>query len=83
MNSNDGERFQQRTKYSRRSLEGGGLDWDKKPETYKEYPESEKIKLPPPEFKAEKSLSDILIKRRSIRDYSDESLSFSELSYLL
>ena len=83
MNNNDGERFQNSTKYSRQSLGGGGLDWSKKPETYKEYPESEKIQLPSFESTQEENFSAVIQKRRSIRDYSDELLSLTELSYLL
>lgn len=83
MNNSDGERFQQSSKYSRQNIGSGGLDWSKKPETYKEYPESEKIKLPSVESSQRENLPVVLKKRRSIRDYNDESLSLAELSYLL
>ena len=39
-----GDRFQSETKYDRTKMEGGMLDWTKKPEIYKEYPDSEKGK---------------------------------------
>jgi len=83
MSDDWGVKFQQNTKYSRHDLGGGGLDWSKKPQTYKEYPDSEKIKLPAPEIEVKQSLPNVLLKRRSIRDYRNTPLSLTELSYLL
>ncbi|RMF92965.1 MAG: SagB/ThcOx family dehydrogenase [Candidatus Schekmanbacteria bacterium] len=83
MSAKEGEKFQEKTKYSRHSLSGGRLDWSKKPPLYKEYPDSKKIKLPPPARDKEESFSNIIMKRRSIRDYSNSPLSLSDLSYLL
>ena len=40
-----GDEFQRATKYVRGKMEGGYLDWSKKPGTYKHYPNSTKIKL--------------------------------------
>jgi SagB-type dehydrogenase family enzyme len=78
-----GDRFQRETKYHRRSLKGGGLDWRKKPELYKEYPGSKRTVLP--EFDAVTTLSvkQALSKRRSVRHFSGKRLGLADLSYLL
>lgn len=81
-----GDRFQRETKYDRNRMEGGELDWSKKPEIYKEYPESEKIELPfimPSELRWNKTFDEVIRKRRSIRKYSKEPISLGILSYLL
>lgn len=78
-----GDRYQEETKYTRESLKGGMLDWENKPEIYKEYPDSRQIELPP--FDAIKTLDTMaaLKRRKSIRHYSGKPLSLEELSYLL
>jgi hypothetical protein len=43
-----GDIFQRETKYTRRNLPKGGLDWENEPEVYKEYTVDTKIKLLPP-----------------------------------
>ncbi|MCC6054505.1 MAG: SagB/ThcOx family dehydrogenase [Thermosphaera sp.] len=55
------------------------------PESYKpveEYPNSEKIKLPEPK-KVKVSIDDVIMKRRSVREYSNTPLSLEDLSTLL
>ena len=83
MNEGIGDRYQRETKYTRESLKGGMLDWENKPETYKEYPESPQVELPP--FDGIKTLNtmEAIKKRRSVRHYSGKPLSLEELSYLL
>ena len=78
-----GCRFQQETKYFPDKLSEKGLVWISKPELYKEYPESKKIKLPTPETIADMSLSETLKKRKSIRSFSQQSITQKQLSYLL
>jgi SagB-type dehydrogenase family enzyme len=78
-----GDRYQKETKYSRETLMGGMLDWESKPETYKEYPESPQIELPPFDDVKTLDMMTALKKRRSIRHYSGKPLSLEALSYLL
>jgi SagB-type dehydrogenase family enzyme len=86
MTENIGDRFQKDTKYDRRKMAGGGLDWGNKPDIYKEYPDSNKIELPHPEtskLHGTMILNDVLKKRKSIRNFTRESLTLEQLSYLL
>jgi SagB-type dehydrogenase family enzyme len=78
-----GDRYQEETKYTRESLKGGMLDWENKPETYKEYPESRQIELPSFDGIKTTDVMEALKKRKSIRHYSGKPLSLEELSYLL
>ena len=83
MNKGIGDKFQQATKYSRYSMGGGGLDWNSKPDLYKSYPDSKKIKLESPEYLSKLTLNDVLKKRKSIRNFSEKPVSKKEISYLL
>ena len=79
-----GDRFQHETKYHRDHLPGGGLDWDSKPDTYKEYPQHKRIDLPDPNVLAPHApLHGVLTMRRSIRQFTGDPLSLGQLSYLL
>lgn len=78
-----GDRYQRETKYTRESLKGGMLDWDSKPETYKEYPESKQIDLPPFDRVKTADVMEAIRQRKSIRHYSGKPLSMEQLSYLL
>ena len=80
--NNYGDDFQQRSKYSRYDL-SRGLDWDNKPDIYKQFPDSKKIKLPKPKAIIKATLDYCLKNRKSIRDFTDEPISLEELSYLL
>lgn len=83
MEKNSGDRFHQSTKYYRNQLIGNGLDWDNRPEVYKEYSHCKRINLGHPAVKVSKSLDAILQKRRSTRIFSNEPISKENLSYLL
>jgi SagB-type dehydrogenase family enzyme len=78
-----GDDFHRQTKYSRGNLPGHFLDWQKKPPTFKEYLDSEKISLPSPLMDEGRGIWTALRRRRSIRAYTDESLTMGELSQLL
>jgi SagB-type dehydrogenase family enzyme len=78
-----GERFWAETKHRRDRNAGRALDWDSKPETYKEYPIVPRTKLPPPGVSKGLSFEEVLLARRSGRSYSHEEIDLSELSYLL
>jgi SagB-type dehydrogenase family enzyme len=77
-----GERFWAGTKHRRDQRDGGPLDWDARPEVYKEYPQAERIALPAPEF-PQADLADVLTRRRSVRTFSAEPMTLQELSNLL
>ncbi len=82
MSQKVGDKFQQETKYSRDSL-GNDFEWINPPELYKIYPNCKKIKLDFPNIPIKNFFDDLLIKRKSIRDFSKKTLSVEELSYLL
>lgn len=78
-----GDTFQKETKYQRGKLPGGGLDWSKKPQTYKRYPGVPVFVLPPPLFERSCSVWEAMRMRRSVREYRDEPITLGELSHLL
>ncbi len=78
-----GDEFQRATKYVRGKMEGGYLDWSKKPSAYKHYPDSTKIKLPLPKHAEIMSVDEAIRRRRSIRTFSQKPLTMEQLSYLL
>ena len=82
MSQKVGDKFQQETKYSRDSL-GNDFEWINPPELYKIYPNCKKIKLNFPNIPIKNFFDDLLIKRKSIRDFSNKTLIVEELSYLL
>ena len=66
-----GERFQEETKYTPDRIGGHYLDWEHMPERYKSYPEAAaKIKLPDVKFGEAGDLWEIILRRRSVRNYS-------------
>ncbi len=83
MDKGIGDLFQEETKYERDRLPGGYLEWSKKPETYKHYPDAPRISLPVPETEGGTSLWEILSRRRSVRDFHSRPLEDRQLSQLL
>ncbi len=77
-----GETFQRETKHRRDRLIGGRMDWDRKPETYKSYPDRSKLKLPEPAAPGT-TLDQVLRSRKSVRDFEAGPLTLEELSYML
>lgn len=78
-----GDLFQEETKYERDRLPGGYLEWSKKPETYKQYPDRPQVALPRPSTEGGAPLWDILSKRRSERDFQQRSVAADQVSQLL
>ncbi len=80
-----GDRFQQETKYSPDSPGGHSLDWERRPERYKSYPESTpRTRLPDPAFGKDVDFWDTVLKRRSVRKFdSGKTLPLGTLSTLL
>lgn len=81
--SGTGDKFQQETKYDPVKMPGHRLDWEAKPDLYKEYPQAERIDLPTFEPSKPMSLDKTLRQRKSIRDYQDKPISIGQLAYLL
>jgi hypothetical protein len=81
--SDVGDRFQRETKYDPAKMPVHRLDWQAKPDVYKEYPEAEKIELPRFEPTQAMSLERTLTLRKSIRDFRDKPISKGQLAYLL
>ncbi len=79
-----GDDYQKKSKYNRGSLSGKPLDWDRKPELYKTYPQDlERIQLAPPDRKDGRPLFALLGERRSLRAYGTKPLEQTGLSQLL
>jgi SagB-type dehydrogenase family enzyme len=78
-----GDHFQRATKYFRGTLGSGRLDWLKRPDAYKNYPFSRKIKLPPFRQVETTSVDEAIRRRRSIRVFSQKPQPLEQLSYLL
>ena len=77
-----GETFQRETKHRRNRLIGRYMDWDKKPEIYKTYPDRSRTALP--ELRRSIApLDRLLWSRKSVRDFEMEPLALEDLSYLL
>jgi SagB-type dehydrogenase family enzyme len=81
--SKTGDRFQQETKYEPGKMPEHRLDWDAKPNVYKEYPQAEKIELPAFEPARVMSLDKTLKQRKSIRNFQNRPTSKGQLAYLL
>ena len=83
MSNSVGDDFQIETKYVRNKMRGGRLNWSNKPETYKSYPSSRTVQLSSRVQEPKASLSEVFSKRKSIRSFSNEPLSTSDLAFLL
>jgi SagB-type dehydrogenase family enzyme len=79
-----GDRYHDETKYQRKSMPQGGLNWAHQPSPYKESPDAIKhFPLRPFSQKTGKSLWEAISQRRSTREFSDQPVTFSELSQLM
>ncbi len=78
-----GDDFFEKSKYERGKLPEHRLDWATKPSAFKTYPDSSRISLPPPDTTDGQGLWTVLQKRRSVRAYTHEEITRSELSQLL
>lgn len=88
MTENVGEQFQRETRYTPENIGGHYLDWAGRPDTYKLYPDAPLVALPAPFDSSppaapEDSVWQAVLGRRSVRQFTDESLSLVELSRLL
>ena len=79
-----GDNFQHLSKYSRESLRGMNLAWNRKPSLYKDYlPEMERVYLDEPDRSDGKPLFELLQARRSERNYKTNPLSKKVLSQII
>lgn len=81
---NYGDKFQQKSKYTRQNLPRHRLDWNKKPETYKTYDKAIKIiELPELELPREIDFWKVIRNRHSTRKFSQTPLELKDLGLLL
>lgn len=79
-----GDLYHQETKYRREAMPRGGLDGAHQSSPFKELPYALKVfPIRPPDQKGGKPLWETISGRRSIREFSRQSITFSELSQLL
>jgi SagB-type dehydrogenase family enzyme len=79
-----GDLYHQETKYRKEAMPRGGLDWAHQPSPYKEFPYALKhFPIRPLDQKGGKSLWEAIAQRRSIREFSNQSITFPELSQLI
>ncbi len=79
-----GDRYHQETKYRREAMPRGGLDWAHQPSPYKEFDHAIKyFPIRPMGEKSGKPLWEAIAQRRSVREFSEQSITFSELSQLI
>jgi SagB-type dehydrogenase family enzyme len=79
-----GDLYHQETKYRRESVPRGGLDWAHQPSPYKEFTFAlNRFPIRSFDQKGGKSLWEAIAQRRSIREFSNQSVSFFEISQLL
>ena len=78
-----GDDFQKATKYTRDERFVGNLSWADKPEIYKHYPSCKTIQLPRKIQESTHSFTEVLQRRRSVRDFSTIPLTKGDLAFLL
>ena len=79
-----GDTYHQWTKYRRDKMAGGGLDWANQPSPYKEFPAPlKRIPIVSPSRKNGNPLWEAIAERRSIRDFSHQSIALEEFSRLI
>lgn len=79
-----GDLYHQETKYRREAMPRGGLQWARQPPPYKEFPYAlQHFPLHPPMEKGGKPIWEVMVQRRSIREFSNQPITFSELSQLI
>jgi SagB-type dehydrogenase family enzyme len=83
MNDSIGDKFQKETRYIKDKLPGGSINITDKPETYKEYPNCNTLELPDSFDLEILNFAEVLMQRKSIRNFSSEPITEEELAYLL
>jgi SagB-type dehydrogenase family enzyme len=79
-----GDLYHRETKYRREAMPRGGLNWADQPAPYKEISYSKRyFSIRSPDQRGGKPLWGTVAERRSIREFSNQSINFSELSQIL
>jgi len=79
-----GDDYQRLSRYSRDTIGGKSLDWDRKPPLYKQYPSNlKRFDLEKPDRSGGEPLYHLLQQRRSVRNYNPDKVSGSKLSKVL
>ena len=79
-----GDTYHQGTRYQRDKMVGGGLDWANQPPPYKEFPAPlKRISISSLSQQGGNPLWETIAKRRSVRDFSHQPITFEELSRLI
>ena len=79
-----GDTYHQGTRYQRNKMVGGGLDWANQPPPYKEFPAPlKRISISSLSQQGGNPLWETIAKRRSVRDFSHQPITFEELSRLI
>ncbi len=78
-----GDDFQTETKYTRNKSLGSNLNWADKPEIYKSYPSCNTIQLPSQHQESTILFTEVLQRRKSVRDFSTQPLHKVDLAFLL
>ena len=79
-----GDSYHQETKYRREAMARGGLNWAHQPSPYKEFPNRLKhLQIRPLDKPEGRPLWEVIAQRRSIRGFSNQPITFSELSQLI
>lgn len=79
-----GDRYHQETRYRRYAMQGGGLDWAHQPSPYKEFSRPlKRLPIQSPLQGGGKPLWETIGERRSLRNFSGDPISYSDLSRLL
>ncbi len=81
--TNAGDQFQRQTKYDRSRMPRTALDGSSQPQLYKQYPDAERVDLPPAKPLNDCPMHDALRNRKSIRDFTDVPIGSQSLSYLV
>ncbi len=79
-----GDDYQRLSRYSRETIGGKSLDWDRKPPLYKQYPANlKRFDLEKPDRSGGEPLYHLLQQRRSVRNYNPDKVLGSKLSQVL
>ena len=83
MTSGYGDDFLKKSKYVRGKLPQHSLDWSKMPAQYKTYEGAERFSLPASEVENGPDIWKVIWKRRSIRAYTNDTMTLKDLSQTL
>jgi SagB-type dehydrogenase family enzyme len=76
--------YHRETRYRREAMPRGGLDWANQPAPTKEYPLSlRRFPIQPPILTEGKSIWEVMERRRSIRAFSSQPMTYGDLSQLI